>query len=200
MSSPRYLCIALLLGLITIPGHATSPGVVAATSEAASPRVIFETSAGHFEAELFQEEAPVTVDNFLDYVDAGFFDGLIFHRVIGNFMIQTGGYTADMRLRQPKANIINESVGGPSNRRGTLAMARQDYPHSANAQFFINVRDNERLDAQRSRPGYAVFGRVVSGMDVVDAISVVPTGVRDRMGDVPLQDVVIHQVRRADPG
>lgn len=186
----RHLCIAVLLGLLTLPG---------AADDVTPPRVIFETSAGVFEAELFPAAAPVTVDNFLDYVDAGFFDGLIFHRVIANFMIQTGGYTPDLRLREPKANIINESVGGMSNERGTLAMARRDYPHSANSQFFINVRDNERLDAQRSRPGYAVFGRVTSGMEVVDAISAVPTGVRDRMGDVPLEHVVIERLRRAGP-
>lgn len=187
MRPMRHFCLALLLGLAILPG------------QAASPRVIFETSAGDFEAELFPEQAPVTVENFLDYVDEGFFDGLIFHRVIEGFMIQTGGYTADLRMREPKANIINESVGGKSNLRGTLAMARQSYPHSANSQFFINVSDNERLDAQRSRPGYAVFGRIVEGMDVVDAISEVPTGVRDRMGDVPLEDVVIESVRRAEP-
>lgn len=186
MPFTRYL-LTLLLGLMILPANADNP------------RVIFETSAGQFEAELFPEQAPVTVANFLDYVDADFFDGLIFHRVIANFMIQTGGYTPDLRLRQPSSNIINESVGGLSNLRGTLAMARQDYPHSANAQFFVNVRDNVRLDAQRSRPGYAVFGRIVAGMEVVDAISVTETGVRDRMGDVPLENVVIHDVRRADP-
>ncbi|MCC5887301.1 MAG: peptidylprolyl isomerase [Gammaproteobacteria bacterium] len=189
MGSLRHCCIAVLLGLLTLSGAAEGN---------AAPRVIFETSAGNFEAELFPEEAPVTVDNFLDYVDAGFFDGLIFHRVIANFMIQTGGYTPDLRLRDPRSNIINESVGGPSNQRGTLSMARRDYPHSANSQFFINVRDNQRLDAQRSRPGYAVFGRITAGMEVVDAISVVETGVRDRMADVPLENVVIHRVRRAD--
>lgn len=186
MSWMRHLCLTLLLGLLTLP-------VAAAT-----PRVVFETSAGEFEVELLPEQAPVTVANFLDYVEDDFFDGLIFHRVIAGFMIQGGGYTPDLRLREPKANIINESVGGLSNLRGTLAMARQQYPHSANAQFYINVSDNQRLDAQRSRPGYAVFGRVVAGMDVVDAISEVETGVRDRMGDVPLEDVVILDVRRTD--
>jgi len=182
----RHLSLALLLGFMTLPVTATTP------------RVIFETSAGQFEVELFPKQAPVTVANFLDYVEADFFDGLIFHRVIADFMIQTGGYTPDLRLREPEANIINESVDGLSNLRGTLAMARQNYPHSANAQFFINVRDNERLDAKRSRPGYAVFGRVVAGMDVVDAISAVETGVRERMGDVPVEDVVIHHLRRTD--
>lgn len=186
MSWMRHLSLTLVLGLLTLP-------VAAAT-----PRVIFETSAGEFEVELLPEQAPVTVANFLDYVKADFFDGLIFHRVIANFMIQTGRFTPDLRPREPEANIINESIGGPSNLRGTLAMARLDYPHSANSQFFINVSDNTRLDAQRSRPGYAVFGRVVSGMDVVDAISVVETGVRERMGDVPLEDVVIHDVRLTD--
>lgn len=185
----RLFCTAVLFGFLSLS---------VAADDNAAPRVIFETSAGNFEAELFPEQAPITVDNFLDYVDAGFFDGLIFHRVIADFMIQTGGYTPDLRLREHNANIINESVGGPSNLRGTLSMARRDYPHSANSQFFINVRDNQRLDAQRSRPGYAVFGRVVAGMDVVDAISVVATGVRERMADVPLEDVVIHRVRRAD--
>jgi cyclophilin family peptidyl-prolyl cis-trans isomerase len=181
----RHFCLTLLVVCVS--------GSVGA----ANPKVIVTTSAGEFEAELFLEQAPVTVANFLDYVDAEFFDGLIFHRVIADFMIQTGGYTADLQLREPKANIINESIDGPSNLRGTLAMARRDYPHSANSQFFINVRDNERLDAQRSRPGYAVFGRVVAGMEVVDAISGVETGVRNRMGDVPLADIVIHRVRRA---
>lgn len=185
MSWMRHLSLTLVL-LTLLP-------VAAAT-----PRVIFETSAGEFEVELLPEQAPVTVANFLDYVEADFFDGMIFHRVIPGYIIQTGSFTPGLRRREPEANIINESLGGPSNLRGTLSMARQEYPHSANSQFFINVSDNQSLDAQRSRPGYAVFGRVVAGMEVVDAISNVETGVRQRIGDVPLEDVVILEVRPTD--
>lgn len=161
----------------------------------AAPRVTIDTTAGSFQVELLPDRAPVTVENFLAYVADGFYDGLVFHRVIENFMIQTGGYTADLRLREPGADIVNESVGGPQNLRGTLAMARLRNPDSANSQFFVNVRDNAHLDARGERAGYTVFGRVIAGMDVVDAISRVPTGVREGMADVPAEPVVIERAR-----
>ncbi|TVS17200.1 MAG: peptidylprolyl isomerase A [Gammaproteobacteria bacterium] len=167
---------------------------------AEQPRVVFKTNVGAFEVEVFPDEAPVTSENFLAYVDASFFEDLIFHRVIENFMVQTGGYTADMELREPGDSIINESVGGPRNLRGTLSMARLRNPDSASAQFFINVTDNAHLDARGDRPGYAVFGRVVSGMDVVDAISQVDTTVVAGMSDVPVERIVITSVRRVNPG
>ncbi len=186
----RCLSLAVFTALLIASQFATAD----------QPRVVFETSAGVFEVEVFPDEAPVTADNFLAYVDASFFQDLIFHRVIANFMIQTGGYTSDMELREPGDTIVNESVGGPQNLRGTLSMARLRNPDSASAQFFINVRDNAHLDARGDRPGYTVFGRVVSGMDVVDAISEVETGVVAGMGDVPVEPIVIKSVRRVNPG
>lgn len=179
--------------------HLTALALLLSASSLAAaerPRVAFETTAGAFEVEVFTDEAPVTSENFLAYVDEAFFQDLIFHRVIDNFMVQTGGYTAELAEREPGDTIANESVGGPRNLRGTLAMARMRHPDSASAQFFINVRDNGHLDARGDRPGYAVFGRVVSGMDVIDAISKVETGVVEGMADVPLEPVVITAVRR----
>lgn len=188
----RIVALGLLIALpFAASAEANSP------ADAGNPRVEVTTSLGSFVLELWPEEAPLTVENFLGYVDRGFYDGLVFHRVIPDFMIQAGGYDAAMDYREPMGPVRNESVGGPRNLRSTIAMARQRNPDSADAQFFVNVQDNSHLDADGQRPGYTVFGQVVAGMDIVDRISLVRTGVRAGMRDVPLQPVVIESAARA---
>lgn len=164
-----------------------------------NPIVVIETTLGNIEVELDEEKAPVTVANFLSYVDASFYNGTIFHRVIPNFMIQGGGFTASMSQKETKAPIRNEAANGLSNKRGTIAMARTQVVDSATAQFFINTVDNKFLDFRSPTIqgyGYAVFGRVISGMDVVDAISGVKTGWKAGMKDVPVETVEIKSIRR----
>jgi cyclophilin family peptidyl-prolyl cis-trans isomerase len=160
------------------------------------PQVLMETSMGPIKIELFEDLAPITVKNFLQYVDDKFYDGTIFHRVIADFMIQGGGFEPDMKEKAVRPAIKNESDNKLANHRATLAMARTDEPNSATAQFFINVKDNSFLNKAQAKDGvgYAVFGRVMDGMDVVDKIKVVTT---DRK-DAPLEDVVIKSVRRVD--
>jgi peptidyl-prolyl cis-trans isomerase A (cyclophilin A) len=153
-----------------------------------NPRVALETSKGKIVLELYADKAPQSVKNFLVYVDAGFYDGTIFHRVIPDFMIQGGGFTAEMKKKITQPPIQNEADNGVRNERGTIAMARTQDPHSATAQFFINTKDNDL--------GYAVFGRVVEGMDVVDAISNTKTVTRGMFRDVPDEPIVITRARR----
>ena len=161
--------------------------------------VVMETTYGSITIALDKEKAPVSVENFLSYVEDGGYDGTIFHRVIDGFMIQGGGFTPDMDRKPTEAPIENEWRNGLSNDRGTIAMARTNDPNSATNQFFINVVDNGRLSQPISGgAGYAVFGKVVEGMDVVDAIKNVATGVRGGMGDVPLEPVVITSVKTAE--
>ena len=168
---------------------------MAAPAGAANPRVRLETSNGTIVIELDQTKAPVTVGNFLDYVKAGFYDGTIFHRVIPNFMIQCGGFTANMEQKPTRGPIVNESANGLVNKRGTVAMARTPDPNSATAQFFINVVDNAFLDKAKAQDGvgYCVFGKVVEGMKVVDAIAAVKTGTVGGNQDVPVQPVVMKK-------
>ncbi|MBF0370990.1 MAG: peptidylprolyl isomerase [Magnetococcales bacterium] len=158
--------------------------------------VILETSKGDITLELDAEKAPITVANFLEYVDAGFFDGTIFHRVIPNFMIQGGGFEADMSQKPTNKPIKNEADNGLSNLRGTVAMARTMVVDSATAQFFINLNDNHFLDHGGRDFGYAVFGKVVDGLDVMDAIAQVQTGNKHGHGDVPLETVSIVSAKR----
>jgi cyclophilin family peptidyl-prolyl cis-trans isomerase len=154
--------------------------------------LVFETTLGNFEVELFDKEAPISAQNFQEYVDDGFFDGLIFHRVIPGFMIQGGGFEPGMKQKKVKAPIKNEAANGLKNKRGTLAMARTNVVDSATAQFFVNLVDNEFLDhAGPSNYGYAVFGKVTSGMDVIDQIARVATTNRAGHQNVPAADVVI---------
>jgi peptidyl-prolyl cis-trans isomerase B (cyclophilin B) len=163
-------------------------------SEEQNPRVVLETSSGNITIELFKDKAPITVRNFLTYVNEGYYDGLIFHRVIKGFMIQGGGMDADMQPKKTRFAIKNEANNGLKNTRGTLAMARTAVVDSATSQFFINVVDNAFLDYKGKRPeefGYAVFGQVVEGMEVVDAIREVKTGSKGGHGDVPLEPVTI---------
>jgi len=156
----------------------------------------FNTSAGDFTVELFAKESPESTANFLKYVDDGHYDGTIFHRVIPGFMIQGGGFASGMEQKDTRPPIRNEATNGMENLRGTLAMARTNDIHSATAQFFINLVDNDFLNHQPGNYGYAVFGRVTSGMEVVDAIAGVPTTRRRGHGDVPVDEVVVHSVKR----
>lgn len=158
--------------------------------------VRFETSHGNFTVEPMEKEAPVTVANFLKYIDDGFYDGTIFHRVIPGFMIQGGGMTPDMSQKKNHPPIRNEADNGMKNLRGTLSMARTDDPHSATSQFFVNLTDNDFLDQSRGNAGYAVFAKVVEGMEVIDAIAKVRTGRMRGHGDVPVETVLIKSVTR----
>ena len=163
---------------------------------ACAQKVKLATSAGDILIELDAAKAPKTVDNFLQYVNAGHYNGTVFHRVIPTFMIQGGGMTADMKEKTTRAPITLESKNGLSNVRGSVAMARTGDPNSATSQFFINVADNARLDAANARDGngYAVFGKVVSGMEVVEKIRVVPTGGKGPHDDVPNTPITINKI------
>jgi peptidyl-prolyl cis-trans isomerase A (cyclophilin A) len=160
-------------------------------AQGANPVVIIETSKGNITAELFKDKAPKSVENFLAYVNSGFYKGTIFHRVIKGFMIQGGGLTADLQRKTTRPPIQNEADNGLSNTRGTLAMARTNELNSATSQFFINTVDNTRLDPLK----YAVFGKVVSGMNVVDEIEGVATTTRGGMQNVPTTAVTITNIR-----
>jgi peptidyl-prolyl cis-trans isomerase A (cyclophilin A) len=158
----------------------------------------FETSHGDFTIELYEEDAPQTVANFLRYVDEGFFEGTIFHRIVPGFVIQGGGLTSDLSQKKTNPPVKNEAGNGVRNQRGTLSMARTDEIHSATSQFFVNLADNDFLDQRPGQYGYAVFGHVTEGMDVIDKIAKLPTGKRKGHSDVPTQDVVIKSARRLD--
>lgn len=163
----------------------------------AHPHIQFDTTAGKIVLELDGRRSPLTVGHFLKLVDSGYFDDTVFHRVIPGFMIQGGGYKRDLKSVEGDASIANESGNGLTNMRGTIAMARLDEPHTANAQFFINLADNKSLDPSPDRWGFTVFGYVISGMDVVDAIARVRTGPGGQFSqDVPVAPVVINQASR----
>jgi cyclophilin family peptidyl-prolyl cis-trans isomerase len=155
----------------------------------------FKTTLGDFSVELLPTEAPISSDNFQAYVDAGYFDGTIFHRVIPGFMLQGGGFTADMQQKKTNDPIKNEATNGLKNKRGTLSMARTNDINSATSQFFVNLVDNDFLDNKPGSYGYAVFGKVVSGMDVIDAIAKVKTGRKGHHDDVPVEAVVITSAK-----
>jgi peptidyl-prolyl cis-trans isomerase A (cyclophilin A) len=156
----------------------------------------FETTLGDFTVELFEKEAPESVANFVRYLDEGFFDGTIFHRIVPGFVIQGGGFTEDMTQKRTKPPVKNEADNGLKNKRGTLSMARTNDIHSATSQFFVNLKDNDFLDHSRGNFGYAVFARVKDGMDVVDKIAAVATGRKRGFDDVPIEAVVMKSVRR----
>ena len=187
--SHRPLSFLVICGLAAI--------LTAPPAAAQNPVVVIETSLGSITAELDRRSAPVSVANFLAYAESGFYDGTVFHRVIRGFMIQGGGMTADLQRKETRAPIRNEATNGLSNDRGTLAMARTNVVDSATAQFFINTVDNPGLNNRGTDPGsygYAVFGRVVDGMDVVDRIEGVSTGRRGPFNDVPNTAVEILSV------
>lgn len=161
----------------------------------ALPKVKVQTSMGSFVIELEAQRAPLSVANFLEYVRSGHYEGTIFHRVIANFVAQGGGYDAKFAEKPVRAKIPNESGNGLSNRRGTVGLARTGEPHSADAQFYVNLSDNPPLDPQASRWGYTVFGRVTEGMEIVDAIGSVATGAGGTFdADVPLKPIVIEKI------
>lgn len=164
------------------------------------PDVALVTNMGTIVVELDRARAPLSVENFLHYVNAGFYDGTLFHRVVPGFVIQGGGFSGDYKEKKTGAPIPNESGNGLSNLRGTLAMAREDAPHTATAQFYINLVDNRKLDPRPDRWGYAVFGKVIQGMDVVERIAAVATGqVGPFEKDAPLKPVVILKARLLKP-
>jgi cyclophilin family peptidyl-prolyl cis-trans isomerase len=158
----------------------------------------FETTLGNFTVELYADKAPLSAENFLKYVDEGFFDGTVFHRIVPGFVIQGGGFTEDMTQKKNHSPVKNEADNGVKNTRGTLSMARTNDIHSATSQFFVNLKDNDFLDHTRANFGYAVFGKVTEGMDVIDKIAAVKTGRRRGFEDVPLDPVIMTSVRRAD--
>ncbi len=174
------------------------PPKPAEPAEQGNPVVVMETSEGTIRIELNADKAPISVKNFLQYVDEKFYDGTIFHRVMDGFMIQGGGFTPDMRQKPTHAMIKNEAANGLANDRGTIAMARTNAVDSATAQFFINVVDNQGLNHNVQGYGYAVFGRVIDGLDVVNRIKTVRTGTVAGMPNVPLTPVLIKTVRRAE--
>lgn len=166
-----------------------------------SEQILIKTNQGDITVELKRDKAPQTVENFLKYVDSGHYDDTIFHRVIDGFMIQGGGFTADMRQKAAPHTVENEADNGLANKAGTLAMARTMDPHSAGAQFFINLKDNDFLNHTSPTPpgwGYCVFGEVVDGMDVVNTIKDVQTGNHGPHADVPIETVLIESISRAD--
>ena len=171
---------------------------LAAPASAEAVRVLMETSKGPITLELYPDKAPQTVENFLRYVDDGFYDGTVFHRVIPKFMIQGGGFTPAMEQKKTREPVKNEAKNGLKNQRWTIAMARTSDPHSATAQFFINHKDNDFLDYPgQDGWGYTVFGKVTKGMEVVDAIAAAPTGTRGSFRDVPTETITILSVKRA---
>lgn len=193
-----YFC----LGIVVVVGLTVVTALDAGAAADENPVVVLDTTMGPIIIELDKAKAPGTVANFLRYVDDKFYDGLIFHRVMGDFMIQGGGFDPKMNEKATRAPIRNEAANALSNRRGTIAMARTNDPDSATSQFFINLFDsNSRLDARAGSAGYCAFGKVTAGMDVVDKISQVKTGsMRDARGmfhdDVPVEPVVIRSARR----
>lgn len=194
-------CLALALPLTVLaqvsPEEATN-ATSSSTEIEENPTVILYTNYGEIELELFADKAPKSVENFIAYVESGHYNDTLFHRVIPNFMIQGGGFDLDFQQKPTQEPIVNEADNGLSNARGTLAMARTMSPHSATSQFFINVQDNTFLDHQGTYSGqawgYAVFGQVVRGMEVVDAIRQVPTGRKSGHQDVPVEPVIIERV------
>jgi cyclophilin family peptidyl-prolyl cis-trans isomerase len=160
--------------------------------------ILLETTLGDFKIEFFEKEAPISVANFKKYVEDGFFDGTIFHRIVPGFVIQGGGFTEDMSQKKTKAPIKNEADNGLKNSRGTLSMARTNDINSATSQFFVNLKDNDFLDHSRGNFGYAVFARVTAGMDVIDKIAAVETGRKRGFDDVPVEAVIMKSVRTVD--
>jgi cyclophilin family peptidyl-prolyl cis-trans isomerase len=183
-------------GAAAAPGGTAKTQAKPAAAPAGSTQVQVVTSMGSFIIELNAERAPLTVPHFLKYVDQGHYNGTIFHRVIANFVIQGGGFDKDYKPKPAPAKVFNESGNGLTNVRGTVGMARSEEPHSSDAQFYVNLYDNEALDPNQTRWGYAVFGKVIQGMDVVDKIGNVVTSTHGPFKDTPVQPVVIERIER----
>lgn len=181
----RVFISAFSVAVLAMPAWAQTP--------AAAPKVTFQTTMGEFVVEVYPDKAPKTVENFLRYVKDKHYNGTIFHRVIGNFMVQGGGYKVDLDQKPTRPPIVLEASNGLKNEAGTIAMARTGEPNSATSQFFVNVKDNQSLNAKGNADGYAVFGRVVSGMDVIEKIRATPTGPKGMFpSDVPTTPIVIN--------
>ena len=194
------LALTAALFAPALPGLASTPASAATPSASASQRVQVVTSLGNFTIELNSERSPLTVATFLKYVDSGQYTKTIVHRAIANFVIQGGGYDTDYKLKPTASKTFNESGNGLSNVRGTVGLARGGEPHSGDCQFYVNIGDNTPLDPNPARWGYAVFGKVVEGMDVVDHISTQPTGAAGPLKeDSPLTKVVIERIERVTP-
>jgi cyclophilin family peptidyl-prolyl cis-trans isomerase len=204
MNRFALLGVPALLFAWAAESPAQSPAPEATESmkeEVVNAKVLLKTSMGDVVLELFADKAPVTVRNFLGYVDDKFYDGTIFHRVISSFVIQGGGFTPDMVRKPTKDPILNEADNGLSNRRGTIAMARLAAPHSATSQFYINVQDNPNLDMTAEKPGYCVFGQVIEGMDVVDQMRQVQTAPKPPLPrDVPVETIELISATRVGEG
>jgi peptidyl-prolyl cis-trans isomerase A (cyclophilin A) len=197
--TPAFLSFVPLASAQDQPAKAAAKPAAAAPTPGNGPKVIVHTSQGDITIELFPEKAPKSVDNFLQYVNSGFYSGTVFHRVIPGFMIQGGGFTKELQLKRARAPIHNEANNGLSNLKYTVAMARTGDPHSAGAQFFINLVDNKRLDYTADTNGltwgYTVFGKVIKGQDVVDKIGATPTGPSGPLpSDVPTTPITIDKV------
>jgi cyclophilin family peptidyl-prolyl cis-trans isomerase len=194
------LCVGFLLSALISPTQAAEkavPADAAPAPKASAMYVQVVTSMGNFTIELSAERAPITVAQFLKYVDQGFYSGTVFHRAIPSFIIQGGGYDPDYKLKGNPSKVVNESGNGLTNVRGTVGLARPPEPHDGDVQFYVNLADNTALDPNQTRWGYAVFGKVVQGMDVVDAISLVPTGAKGPFKEnAPLKAVIIQKIER----
>jgi cyclophilin family peptidyl-prolyl cis-trans isomerase len=188
-------CVAPAFAVDTSPDSKTPAKPTVVTT--ASPQVLVVTSMGNFTIELNAERAPLTVANFLAYVDQGHYTNTLIHRAVANFVIQGGGFNADYTAKTAPMKVVNESGNGLSNIRGTVGLARTQDPHGGNAQFYVNINDNAALDPNQTRWGYAVFGRVTSGMDVVDRIGNVATGAHGAIKEeTPLKPIVIQRIER----
>lgn len=192
------LILGLILAAVLSPGFAAeTPPAPKPAPAAASPQVQVFTSLGNFTIELNPERAPLTVEHFLRYVDQGYYTNTIFHRVVQSFVIQAGGFDADYNAKHSPDKVVNESGNGLSNVRGAVGMARTASPHAADAQWFVDLSDNQALDPNQTRWGYAVFGRVIQGMDVVDKIGNVATGSHGPLKEeTPLKPVIILKIER----
>ena len=190
----RFVAAPALAGLLALATMNAALADQEAIEEA--PRVSLATTVGDLTIELYPDKAPASVANFLDLVESRFYEGLVFHRVIAGFMIQTGGYDATLEYRTPPRQVVNESIGGLANRRWSVAMARHSDPDSGGSQFYINMFDNQHLDATAAAPGYTVFGQLVAGFDVAERIELTDTGTRNGMADVPLTHIVVLEARR----
>src|SRR5882757_6075007 len=193
-----FLSVACLQPCFAAEKDADSKPAVKPAAPAYAPQVLVVTSMGNFTIELNPERAPLTVANFMAYVDQGHYANTLIHRAVANFVIQGGGFNADYTPKPAPMKVVNESGNGLSNIRGTVGLARTQEPHGGNAQFYVNINDNAALDPQQTRWGYAVFGRVTSGMEVVDRIGNVATGAHGVLKEeTPLKPIIIQRIERA---